>query len=269
MKKGVLSAVLAVMLATGAFAFDLSVGGGCQGGSLWVISNFKDVADNTKPDSNGVFNDYTYGSEKVSITNTTDSVLLGFDFFADVTKYAEVDIGMVFNPVGRLSGPYAEGPAPGIRSTGIDTYLNVGVLGKYPFKIGDKFTLFPLLGVDYQLFLTASDGQGAFWGRNDEYKDKRDTEGEPNPEAILGYFDNLWIKVGVGGDFALSDRLFLRQELLWGACIREELLNKLTYYNDKVAAVPEAPGGGGADLEGFAHGLSYKLAVGYKIIAGK
>jgi hypothetical protein len=268
MKKGVLLAACAVLLTASMFAFDLSAGGGFQGGNLWVISTFQDVAYTTKPDSNGVFGDYTYGSDKVDISNITDSVLLGFDFFVDAT-YAEVDIGMVFNPVGRLSGPYGEGPPPGINSTGTDTYLNVSVLGKYPFKIGDKLTLFPLLGLDYQIFLAASNGQGGSWGRYDEYKDKRDVKGEPDPGAILAYFDNLWIKVGVGGDFALTDKLYHRQELLWGAGIREELLNRLTYYNDKVAAVPEAPGGGGADLEGFAHGLSYKLAIGYKILGGK
>ncbi|GHV31993.1 hypothetical protein AGMMS4952_21610 [Spirochaetia bacterium] len=262
MKKGLLFVVCAAALATSTFAFDLSVGGGFQWGNLWVISTFRDDVVKTKPIPNGGFGIGKHdGTEKVDAMTITDEDRLGFDIFVDAT-YAEVDIGMLWSPVGRLSGPDPSGNGL-TNTTGTDTYINVSALGKYPFKINDRVTIFPLLGIDYQIFLSATDGQGASWGRYDEYG-KSDAEGKFKREAVLSYFDDIWIKLGAGVDVALTDRFFLRNEFLWGFDLREELLNSLTYYND--IAVPAT---GITKMEGFAHGLTYKLAVGYKIINGK
>jgi hypothetical protein len=119
--------------------------------------------------------------------------------------------------------------------------LDIGLLGKYPFAINEKLSLFPLLGISYRVMLSAKDEDG------DEYEGLVD-DGKPVD------FSALWFKFGGGLDYSFTDHIYLRGEALYGL----RLANKAE--KDIVDAIPSA-----ADPKALlGHGLEIKLAVGYR-----
>jgi hypothetical protein len=124
------------------------------------------------------------------------------------------------------------------------TNFNIGLLLKYPFAINDAFSLFPLVGVDYGICLSA------------KYELE---EGVSDPVKDAGDLSALWFKAGVGGDFSFTDRIYLRLEALYGI----RLANKFET-DTKDNYVEMLPG---ADIDAktsLGHGLTAKLAVGFK-----
>jgi hypothetical protein len=108
-------------------------------------------------------------------------------------------------------------------------------LGKYPFPVGAKWVVFPLLGVDGVIaFRATRDGA-------DVYADR---------SALSEAMDQLWVKFGVGTDYYVTDRLFLRGEFLYGQRL----------YTKKEQTALDANG----DLHILGHGLDGKLMLGYR-----
>jgi hypothetical protein len=168
--------------------------------------------------------DFGGGVETSSSKMETPYVGGGILAFFDAT-YAELTVGMFG----------ANGDIDKERSMfGID----FGLLGKYPFKLGENFSIFPLLGIEYHLVLTALD--------NDEYQFQNDNEDAPVDLSAL------WFKAGAGLDFSFDKTLYLRGELLYGL----RIVNK--YEMDLV----DSEGSGATSLLG--HGLNIKLALGYR-----
>ncbi|MDR1230836.1 MAG: outer membrane beta-barrel protein [Spirochaetaceae bacterium] len=129
--------------------------------------------------------------------------------------------------------------------------LNIGLLGKYPIAMNDKLTLFPLLGIDYAICLSVKDEDG------EEFKGM-DGEGGP------GDFSALWFKFGGGLDFALSEKLYLRFEALYGLRLANTFEKDMKDQHDKGY---EQAKNAGADVDVktlLGHGLTAKLAVGYR-----
>ena len=92
---------------------------------------------------------------------------------------------------------------------GNNMFLDISILVKYPFHLG-RFEIFPLLGICYRLVLF-----------NVLEKDKDDT---PFSNNLFGF------QGGVGTDFSLTEKLYLRGEFLIDAWIRnnrdKELFNE-------------------------------------------
>jgi len=114
---------------------------------------------------------------------------------------------------------------------------------KYPFTISPMFSLFPLLGVDYDLFLLA------------KKSDDRDAEfpisvGNQNAKAIEA-LNTLWFKTGVGLDTFFNDHFFLRTELLYGLRLPN---NMEKYLHDNRTDVNWM-------LE---HGGDFRVAIGHR-----
>jgi hypothetical protein len=125
--------------------------------------------------------------------------------------------------------------------------FDIGLLGKYPFALNERLTVFPLLGINYQIMLSVK-GDGV------EYKG---LDGEGGPVD----FSALWFKLGGGLDYSFTNKIYARFEALYGL----RLANK--YENDiKVASnVLSSAFGGSADVKTlFGHGPTVKLAVGYR-----
>jgi opacity protein-like surface antigen len=128
--------------------------------------------------------------------------------------------------------------------------LNIGLLGKYPFSINNKLSVFPLLGIEYQAFLAVQDEDGNDW---------KGVDGDGGP----GDFSALWFKLGGGLDYAFTQKLYLRFEALLGL----RLPNKVEldgFDNDPVVKAAKSTG---ADVEttgGGSLGFTAKLAVGFK-----
>jgi hypothetical protein len=86
------------------------------------------------------------------------------------------------------------------------TYINIGVLGKYPLGAG-RLRYFPLLGIEYEAAIAGKleygdGGVYEFDGTDGRYG--------------AGSLSNFWVKLGGGGDFKISENLYVRGELLWG-----------------------------------------------------
>ena len=205
---------------------------------------------------NGIFigNDFGGGFEtKINRTNDIVSMPMhyfgggGFVFF-DAT-YTVTSFGF-FVGGGKEEGTGVEYSQ--IKSKTMDfsfSSLNLGLLGKYPFKISEKLKIFPLLGFDYQIaFLVTFDSE-----KYDEPK----------------LWNQFWFKLGGGLDCELSKRLYFRIEVLYGIRIAtngEKLFSKkygimqMQDYNSG-----DQPN---YDVDGktlLGHGLTVRIAIGYKL----
>jgi hypothetical protein len=158
--------------------------------------------------------------------------------FLDAT-YAELSLGFF------VGGGEYNREIPDFQNGGIDksnrklsiTGLDIGLLGKFPIAIGEKLSVFPLLGITYRAVLSA----------------KIENANLPSP----GDLSALWFKGGGGLDFSLTDKLYLRGDLLYGL----RLANKAE--NDSVKEYSDFPGADAKALLG--HGLEVKFAVGYRL----
>jgi opacity protein-like surface antigen len=128
--------------------------------------------------------------------------------------------------------------------------FNISLLGKYPFEVNQEFSVFPLLGVEYDICLSAKDEAG-------EYKDR---DGKEAP----GDFSALWFKLG-GLDFSFTEKIYLRFEALYGLRLASKAENDIKDLTDEV--LKSLKEDYGADVETkilLGHGWTAKLAVGYK-----
>jgi len=203
MAKRLFLALLAITLAAGgAFAqFSLSAGGGGN-----FIANFDSVTED---------------GGKFSITTAGG----GFFAFFDAT-YVELDGGIVFGATQyRMSweGFSDTGSGPKV------IYVTFGAFGKYPINLTDSITLFPMLGLQYDLgYRAVQDGV-----RQD----------------ATDFLNRFWVKFGGGADFFFTERLFLRPTFLYGINFGTVDLNA-----EKGSA------------KSFYHGLDIRVAMGFKIL---
>lgn len=219
-KKGLIVVVLAAFGAAGVFAQGLSlsagvgglIGGDFGGGAEGTISGF-------------------------SMKYETPYFGGGAFAFFDAT-YAELSLAFMGG------GGKSKFTMTGTDSEETDLSIanfNIGLLGKYPFAINDKLSLFPLLGIDYQICLSLkTDGE-----------DYEGLDGDGGP----GDFSALWFKFGGGLDFAFTEKIYLRFEALYGIRLENQAEKDL---KDSFEAM---------DLDAKAllgHGLTAKLAVVYK-----
>jgi len=130
-----------------------------------------------------------------------------------------------------------------------DTRVGISVMGKYPFHLSDSFSWFPLLGVEYQLTMsqTAADRS-------------RDKDGKRLP---LSAWNALWINAGVGVDFYLTTRFYLRGELLYGLRLMTD------YERDGLEQAKELLRDDNPTMKGLTSGPVLRCAVGYRLGAGR
>jgi opacity protein-like surface antigen len=116
--------------------------------------------------------------------------------------------------------------------------LDIGLLGKYPFAIGDQLSIFPLLGITYRAILSAElDGVEA------------DDPGD---------LSALWFKFGGGLDYSFTDNIYLRAGILYGFRLENQ-------FEEDMADLLNYAAGGMAKINTLlGHGLEIKVAVGFR-----
>jgi hypothetical protein len=185
MKKSISILALLAIVATGAFAqgFSLAVGGGL----LFDMSV-----------GNGFKGNYNYMGMSGSLEESMQNLSFGGFGFFDAT-YAELDVSFAYGIMkGKFSGT---GIFAGIGDTlvpiqdGNQLQLGFTLLGKYPIALGG-FSLFPLLGADYNLVLSYKDKNGNSWDKP-------------------GDISQIGLLAGLGLDFPFSSALFLRAEAMF------------------------------------------------------
>jgi hypothetical protein len=205
MKKKIFLALLILTLAAGGAFAQVSVG---AGGNLAVgWDSFK-------------------RSDLESATTTTGG---GFYAFLDAT-YVEADIGLLFGSR-KLKGSYETyfGRVSWEDDGANVSILTLGLYGKYPIDLGG-FTLFPILGIQLDVGLSAEDDGVKY-----------------ESEDVADLLNRFWIKFGVGADFNLSEQLYLRPSILYGINFGTKL-------------------GRDFDAESaFYHGLDIRVALGFRL----
>jgi hypothetical protein len=235
-KKIVLALLLAAFVAGGAFSQQFTMSAG--GGALFDFSG-----------NNGIKEETTYPSNYYDskLRGKTESAYLGhrstsfgaFGFF-DVTY---VELGLYF-AFGSMKGVAVLGDEDKEVSDDSESMVQFGfsILGKYPINMGD-FTLFPLLGIDYNRVLSVG--------------------GET--EKIGEYYSQFGFLAGLGGDIKLSGPLFIRLEGLLHLRLPAKLYKELKDAGDVLSKANEALGGPKTSTSttlGF--GPQIKVALGYK-----
>jgi hypothetical protein len=170
----------------------------------------------------------------------------GFAFFD--AKYVEAALSFSGgSSKGETTSTLSDGTTTATTTTkdkGSYSAFDISALGKYPVAFG-KFTVFPLLGIDYQIALSQKNEDG------DDFEGL-DGDGEVSDLSAL------WFKAGAGGDFDINEKLYLRGEILYGI----RLHNKLE--NDAKELFKDA-GLEDDDIKiHLGHGPAFKLAVGYR-----
>jgi len=227
MKRGILVLALLAIVATGAFAQGFSMAAG--GGLLFDWSVTGNGYKGTMDVAGG------RGSYEASVRNLSFG---GYGFF-DAT-YAELDVSFAYGMLtGKSYGEYY-GSSFGWNGDGSQLQLGFTLLGKYPIGLGG-FTIFPLLGADYNLVLSQRDKAGNSYDR----------AGESNQFGLLG---------GVGFDFSFSSALFLRAEAMFHLRFPSKI------WKD-IAATTSA--GGYHDFKAtYGMGPNIKIGLGYRFGGG-
>jgi hypothetical protein len=158
--------------------------------------------------------------------------------------YAELNVGLLY---GRTS---EDNPSVINPDDPADTLaLQFGLYGKYPITLSKTFTLFPMLGAEYELALWAAKNDGK---RSVDFKDIHFPVGGGGQTAkAVEALSTVWFKAGVGMDTYFTEHVFLRMELLYGV----RLNNKTEKYLLDTRQ--------DADFA-LGHGGNFKLAVGYR-----
>jgi opacity protein-like surface antigen len=156
-------------------------------------------------------------------------------------RYIEVNVGLGIGKTGNFhsDNPLESNPHFPARTLS----LRGGVYVKLPFALSDRFTLYPLAGAEYELFLAAFKGDD----RDAKFPVSASNQNADPLEALSA----VSFKVGVGLDTAFTEHWFLRTELLYGL----RLPNKFEQYQNDVYT--------DVDSKLF-HGGDFKIAIGYR-----
>lgn len=187
MRRSIVVLVLITVAAAG-FALDVSAGGGLSlGGTCARFS-----AEN-----------YPFGLYD-TYQRDRRTVPFGFTAAFDAT-YVEASLGLAGSSNLRTVTNTASGGSTSTNTTDLAQaggYLTLSLLGKYPFALG-PLSLFPLLGIQYDLNL---------WLKDENGDDLRSTY----TAQELRDANSLWFRFGVGAQYPVGKRLRVLAELTAG-----------------------------------------------------
>ena len=226
MKKMIL-VLVCVCITAFAFAgdFEMSIGGGIIGETIFGL------------EGNMTVEETILGNTIKTSTKSKNKSNLNFGafFFFDAT-YVVGSLAYIYGytQYEPTVDTYLNGSqVMGVQTTTKGSFhaLELGLLGKYPFQLGERWKIFPLLGVSYILVLSGETRSG---GDTDSWN----TPSDANRLGFLG---------GVGADFLLTNSLFIRGEFLWGIWVPNKM-ERDAYKDGKVS---------------IGNGPRLKLALGY------
>ena len=166
----------------------------------------------------------------------TSQLAAGPFIFIDM-KFLEISAGF---PLGTLNADETMSGDPNFPAQ-IYSFRG-GAYLKLPITISSMFVIFPLAGIDYDLFILA---------RKDDERDAKFPTSAGTDTGAMEALSTLWFKAGVGLDTFFNNHLFLRTELLYGLRLPNEMEK---YLNDSRTGVNWM----------LPHGGDFKVAVGYR-----
>jgi hypothetical protein len=137
--------------------------------------------------------------------------------------------------------------------------LGISLLGKYPFSLNEKWSVFPLLGAEFLIALVERrqpDGDRVYDRTDGSLPSDMGKDENPYP---LSAWNSLLIKIGAGADYTLTQSLFLRGEFLYNIRLQT---GYETGAVEMVKAVLKVPS---PKLSGLTSGPSIRIALGYRL----
>jgi len=213
----------------------------------------------------GLFTRYTLKADgkkaglpmKVDAGQDTTQLNYGGLVFFDAT-YAELCI-TIQNGINKwtqnldIEGLEGSKPSTG---DGWETMMGFAILGKYPFNLGSRLTVFPLLGMEYQISLRQLRTQPDGWvydrsdGIRERDKDKNAFE--------LSDWNSFFLDVGGGADFDITENIFIRGEFIYS-------FRLMTNYEKKnLEATKAMTGDNSPSMGGLTSGPSLRVCAGYR-----
>ena len=229
------------------WAIDFSFGAGGLIGGLFSRYNLKaDGVSNGNPmkvDAGQEMDQFNYG---------------GLVFFDAV--YGEFSIALQnginnWRQILDVDGLESNTPAKG---DGWESMLDFSVLGKYPFRLREKVTFFPLLGMEYQIALVQERTQpdGHIYDRTDGLREQ-DKDGNAYK---LSDWNSFFINAGCGADFAIKGNFFIRCEILYSVRL-------MTSYETKNLEYMKAmTGDNDPRMSGLTSGPALRLCAAYRFL---
>jgi hypothetical protein len=222
-KKGLMVLVLAMFVAGGAFAQFGAINLSFGGGALF------DVSLNNGSKNSGFKYEFPSGSgnevELKAQSSGINATSFGLFGFVDAT-YAVLDVSFAYG-IGKM-WMVDDGTRETVDENWGFVQLGFSLMGKFPIDLGG-FTVFPLLGFNYNAVLSASfDGETI-------KKDEWPREGDSSALRELSQFGLL---IGGGLDFPIDNNLFIRGELLMqlrfaNKMMRDGVSSDNKYYKDE------------------------------------
>jgi hypothetical protein len=205
------------------------------------------------------FTRYTLEGGNASSTQSMDRLDYGGFLFFDAT-YAEFSVLIQGgNNVYQENMIKSTVSLTDSKGRGSELHLGFSLLGKYPFKINEKITWFPLLGVTYQIALIQKrhpDGDLEYDRSKGELPEDKDKNYKPYP---LSAWNSFWINIGAGIDYHITKALFVRGELLFGFRLPTD------YEMGALEVVKNPPMNvSNPKLAGLTGGPSLKFGIGYR-----
>jgi len=251
MKKRVCAAVLFLTGTAAAFAapawlpeFGLSAGAGGILGGHFTRYRLQADGNNMAINANQNINQFEYGI---------------FAFF-DATF---ATIGIIFQGgASRFNEPARDGfgdpvslPNLSESGQGWEAVLGFSILGRFPFRLSDRFTVFPLLGMDYHISLMQrrTDEQGRVYSRDDGQ------EMYLGGAFSLSDWNAFFVRIGGGVEFDLTERFFLRGDLLYGIRLMTSYERKNLEFMEALSDDPSPT------LGGLSSGPSVRFSVGWRL----
>ena len=169
------------------------------------------------------FTRYTIGGknehgDRLSSTQDMDRFDYGGFLFFDA-KYAVVSVMLQGGRNSYVERVYYDGNVVSAldgAGTGSEMSLGFSLLGKFPFRINERITWFPMLGAEYHIALIQRrqpDGDKV----HDRTKGTLQTDLDKNLNSYpISAWNAWWINIGAGLDYGLTESFFLRGEFLFG-----------------------------------------------------
>lgn len=165
---------------------DMAFGGGGLFNASWTNGSV----------SNIIWNDPDMGPIPVDELklNLSRQGFGGFIFFG-FGRYAELNLGFMYKNPKKIKATATVGGYTESAEEDVSNYIEgtlamqFGIYFKYPFVMSDRLVLFPTGGIDYELSLA---------------------------DTVDGWWDDLWIRGGVGLDVFFNQNSFVRIHALYG-----------------------------------------------------
>ncbi|MDR2509934.1 MAG: hypothetical protein LBC77_04740 [Spirochaetaceae bacterium] len=184
-----------------------------------------------------------FGAEDAMDRLQTD---FGVYIFFDMI-YAEISAGLLSGGIDNTNKDVKK--ADGYQSLSSIT-MRFNVLAKYPVRINPLTTVFPALGLGYELFLsTLQDAKEGLFRTSGNYSY---TDPLVGTETALAALSVLWFKAGAGFDVTLGGRWYFRGGVLYGVRLNSKMETYLIESIDGIESI-------------FGQGLEIKAALGYRL----